>query len=217
MCNFDVSNRILNTLKSQCSHIFNKIYPQILLKRPKEKTKITHINEGFDFLGFNIRKYREKLIIKPNKNSIKSFLSGMRETIKSNNTAKQENLILQLNPKIRGWTNYFRHVCAKKTFGYVSHCIFKTLWKWAKRRHPNKSTSWVKKRYFKSTNVRQWIFATSVKQTDGSMTILKLFDAGLVPIRRHIKIKADATPYDPAHFKHLLKRTGNKKWFATVA
>lgn len=66
----------------------------------KEKTKITHINEGFDFLGFNIRKYQEKLIITPSKKSVKSFLSNMRETIKSNNTAKQENLIRQLNPKI---------------------------------------------------------------------------------------------------------------------
>ncbi len=201
----------------------NKIMPAIDkflgergLSLSKEKTKITHINEGFDFLGFNIRKYREKLIIKPNKNSIKSFLSDIRETIKSNNTAKQENLILQLNPKIRGWTNYFRHVCAKKTFGYVSHCIFQNLWRWAKRRHPNKSMSWIKKRYFKSSNVRKWIFATSVKQTDGSMTILKLFEAGLVPIKRHIKIKAAATPYDPAHFEYLSKRTGNKRWLATA-
>jgi RNA-directed DNA polymerase len=150
------------------------------------------------------------LIITPSKKSVKTFLASIRETIKSNNTAKQANLIRQLNPKIRGWTNYFRHVCSKKTFGYVSHNIFQALWSWAKRRHPNKSKGWIKKKYFRSTATRSWIFSTSVKQEDGEKTILKLFDAGIVPIKRHIKIKADATPYDPIHFEYLLKRKRNK-------
>lgn len=187
------------------------------LSLSKEKTKITHIKEGFDFLGFNIRKYREKLIITPSKASVKSFLAGIRETIKSNSTAKQENLILQLNPKIRGWTNYFRHVCAKKTFSYVSHNIFQALWRWSKRRHPNKSIGWIKKRYFLSTDTRNWVFATRVKQEDGEITLSKLFEAGLVHIKRHTKIKAVATPYDPAHFEYLSKRTGDEIRFTTAA
>ena len=176
----------------------------------KEKTKITHIKEGFDFLGFNIRKYQEKLIITPSKNSVKSFLARTKETIKSNNTAKQGNLILQLNPKIRGWTNYFRYVCAKKTFCYVSHRIFQALWRWAKRRHPNKSMGWIKKKYFQTAGARSWIFATRIKQSNGKTTTMRLFEAGLVHIKRHVKIKADATPYDPAYFEYLSKRTGNK-------
>jgi len=108
------------------------------LSLSQEKTKITHIDEGFDFLGMNIRKYNGKLIIKPAKSSIKRLLAGIREKIKLNKTAKTEDLIYLLNPKIRGWANYYRHVCSKRTFGYVDHNIFKAIWRWAVRRHPNK-------------------------------------------------------------------------------
>ena len=83
-----------------------------------EKTKITHIQDGFNFLGFNIRKYKDKLLIKPSKNSIKSFLKNIRQDIKSNHTAKAENLIRLLNPKIRGWANYFRHVVANNIWTF---------------------------------------------------------------------------------------------------
>jgi len=99
----------------------NKVKPVVetfLLERgltlSQEKTKITHINEGFDFLSMNIRKYKNKLIIKPAKTRVRDFLDDIRETIKSNATAKTENLIRILNPKIRGWANYYAHVCSKK-------------------------------------------------------------------------------------------------------
>jgi RNA-directed DNA polymerase len=95
-----------------------------------------------------------------------------------------------------GWTNYFRHVCAKKTFCYVSHNIFQALWRWAKQRHPNKNMRWIKNKYFRSIAARNWVFATRIKLNDGNTAILKLFDAGLVHIKRHTKIKAEATPYN---------------------
>ena len=197
-------------LEEKVKPIVEKFLHERGLSLSKEKTKITHINEGFDFLGFNIRKFGKKLIITPSKISVKSLLSGIRKTIKLNKTAKQENLTLQLNPKIRGWTNYFHHVCAKKTFSYIDHHIFKALWRWAKRRHPNKNMAWIKKRYFQSTRTRDWIFANNVKQSDGEITTAKLFDASSVQIKRHVKIKADATPYDPTYFVYLRKRTGTK-------
>ncbi len=75
-----------------------------------EKTKITHIEDGFDFLGFNVRKYGNKLLIKPTKGKVISFLNSIRKLIKSQATAKTENLIRLLNPKLRGWSNYYRHV-----------------------------------------------------------------------------------------------------------
>jgi RNA-directed DNA polymerase len=99
---------------------------------------------------------------------------------------------------------------------YVSHHIFQALWRWAKRRHPNKSMGWIKNKYFKTINTRHWTFASPVKQEDGNTILLKLFDASAVSIKRHIKIKAAATPYSPEHFEHLSKRTGNKKWFNTT-
>ena len=133
----------------------NKIKPIIVsflaergLELSEEKTKITHIDDGFDFLGFNVRKYNRKLLIKPSKGSVKRFLKTIRETIKSNATAKTENLIHQLNDKVRGWTNYFRHVVAKKTFSYVDNCIYLALQRWIKRRHANKCCQWHKDKYF---------------------------------------------------------------------
>ena len=109
----------------------------------EEKTHITHINDGFDFLGFNARKYKGKLLIKPSKSNVMSFLGNMRELIRKHPTIPVTDLIKMMNPKLRGWANYYRHCVAKRTFGYVGHQMFLALWRWAIRRHPNKSRKWV--------------------------------------------------------------------------
>jgi RNA-directed DNA polymerase len=109
------------------------------LELSDEKTRITHIDDGFAFLGFNVRKYAGKLFIKPSKGTIKSFLDRIREIIKVNVATKTDDLIRQLNSKVRGWINYFRHVVAKKTFSYVDDQVFRALIIWINRRHPNKS------------------------------------------------------------------------------
>ena len=98
-----------------------------------EKTKITHISEGFDFLGWNIRKYNGKLLMKPSKANVKAHLDKVREIIKGNKTAKQANLIRLLNPILRGWANYHRHVVAKTTFARVDANVWSMLWQWAVR------------------------------------------------------------------------------------
>jgi len=108
------------------------------LELSQTKTKITHINDGFNFLGFNIRKYKGKLIIKPAKESIKSLLGNIRRTIKKNCTSTTLELIRQLNPKIRGWVYYYRFVVASRDFAFIDSCIFKSLWQWVKRRHTSK-------------------------------------------------------------------------------
>jgi RNA-directed DNA polymerase len=174
-----------------------------------EKTKITHIDEGFDFLGMNIRKYKSKLIIKPAKSSVKRFLANIRKTIKSNPTTKVEDLIQQLNPKIRGWTNYYRHVCAKKVFSYVDNAIFWALWRWCKRRHPKKGYRWVKNRYFRSDHSRNWVFSAAIKGKDNKY--LNLIQADKTPILRHVKIRAEANPYDPIYQEYLDKRSKKKE------
>jgi RNA-directed DNA polymerase len=179
------------------------------LELSQEKTKITHIDEGFDFLGVNIRKYGGKCIIKPSKKNVKSFLANIRETIKSNPTAKTENLIYLLNPKIRGWANHFRHSCAKKTFSYIDQQIYKALWRWARRRHAGKSASWIKRKYYRSQGLRNWIFFS--KASNNKSQYVDLFTAGSVAIKRHVKIKAEATPYDP-HFTEYFKKRGYQSW-----
>lgn len=181
------------------------------LELSPSKTKITYIDEGFDFLGFNVRKYKGKLLIKPSKKNIKSFLKEIRKLIKSNATAKTEDLISQLNPKIRGWANYFCHVVAKDTFSYVDCVIYQALLRWMKRRHPNKSFQWMRKKYFRSEGLRNWIFSTTTVNGKGEKTFLDLLTMVHTPIRRHVKIRAEATPYDPQFADYFLKREQRRK------
>src|SRR5438046_5665004 len=87
-----------------------------------------------------------------------SFLDDIRGLIKANNAAKTEESIRQLNRKIRGWANYYRHVVAKKTFSHVDNHVFRALMTWIDRRHPNKSAGWKRRRYFRSDGLRNWVF-----------------------------------------------------------
>jgi len=162
----------------------------------EEKTKVTHIEDGFDFLGQNVRKYNGKLLIKPSKKNAIDFLEKVRKVLEKHKTAKQENVIRLLNPIIRGWANYHRHVVAKETFGWVDHQIWLKLWQWCKRRHSNKGRRWIKNRYFHTIKSRTWIFAVKTKLSDGKTDYMRLYSAASTPIRRHVKIKAEAYPYD---------------------
>ncbi len=166
-----------------------------------EKTSITHITEGFDFLGWNMRKYNGKLLIKPSKANIKAHLNKVREIIKGNKAIKQISLIRLLNPVLRGWANYHRHIVAKETFGYVDAQVWSMLWQWATRRHPNKGGRWVKAKYFKTREYRNWVFAAE-DEKQGRKEI-RLLSESDTPIRRHIKIKADANPHDQKWEKYF--------------
>ena len=161
------------------------------LELSPEKTKITHINDGFDFLGFNVRKYKGKCLTKPKKDSIESIYSTIRECVTSHKMVTQKMLIQLIKPKIRGWANFFRHAACKRTFALLDDKMFKLLWKWAKRRHPNKSLHWVKAHYFKQIGKRNWVFTTSDNKRQ---TELPRFDA--TKIIRHNKIKSHSNPYD---------------------
>jgi len=176
------------------------------LELSMEKTKITHIDEGFDFLGFNLRKYNGKLLIKPAKKSIKAFMEGLRETICSMRTAATEQLISTLNSKIRGWANHYRCSVAKKIFGYIDKNIFSSLWRWVKRRHPNKNTSWIRNKYFTRIGLRNWCFFTQIKTGTNENKRIVLTLATDTCIKRHIKIRAEATPYDPAFQEYFRLR-----------
>jgi RNA-directed DNA polymerase len=176
------------------------------LELSDEKTRITHIDDGFDFLGFNVRKYAGKLLIKPSRKVVLSLLEKIRGTIRANIAAKTEDLIRQLNSKLRGWANYYRHVVAKKVFAYVDHHVFQALIAWINRRHPNKSARWKRQRYFRSEGRRNWVFFALTRDGLGKATCLDLFQAASVPITRHIKIQANATPYDPAFTDYFARR-----------
>ena len=183
------------------------------LKLSDEKTLITNIHDGFDFLGWNFRKYNNnKLIIKPSKKSIKKFLNKIRETVKQYSMAKQEVLIVKLNQIIIGWTNYHQPVCAKETFNKIDHIIFQILQKWAYKRHINKGKKWVCRKYWKAEGNRLWVFKTE------KYSLRKCSDT---PIVRHTKLKINKNPYlDIEYFRERkIKQKERKKraYMKTVA
>jgi RNA-directed DNA polymerase len=180
------------------------------LELSQEKTRITSITEGFDFLGQNVRKYNGKLIIKPSGKNKKAFLEKVRGIIKTNKQARAGNLILRLNPVIRGWALYHRHVVSKVIFSKVNHAIFGSLWRWATRRHPHKSRRWVKEKYFGHFGERNWVFHGTATGPDGRPRSVRLFYASDVPIKRHIKVRGAANPYDPQWEAYFERRTDAK-------
>jgi len=196
----------------------NHIKPKVVkflkergLELSEEKTKLTHIEQGFDFLGFNVRKYREKLLIKPSKKSIKTFLMKVRQLIKDNPAVKTETLIQRLNQMIRGWAIYFRCSVAKRTFSYIDSQIFKALMRWTKRRHPNKGARWVVNKYFRSRGLKNWVFSTKVKVRNKKVEDLDLLIMSDFPIIRHTKIRAEANPYDPKFTDYFNNRKKRKE------
>ena len=138
------------------------------LELSEEKTSITHIEDGFDFLGQNVRKYKGHFLTRPSKKNVKAFLTSIRKVVKDNKQATAHWLITQLNPQIRGWANFHRHAAAKETFVHVDTAIFKALWRWARRRHPKKGKRWVADRYFGRSGQRNWHFFGTAKDRDGN-------------------------------------------------
>ena len=130
---------------------------------------------------------------------------------KSHRAVTTDQLIRQLNRKIRGWANYYRHVVAKKTFAHVDNQVFLALLPWINRRHPNKSNSWKRKRYFRSHGRRNWVFSVTTHDRQGVAMHLDLIQAAAVPILRHIQIRVDATPYDPAYHDYFVRRQASRK------
>jgi RNA-directed DNA polymerase len=176
------------------------------LRLSKEKTKITHIEAGLDFLGANVRKYGRKLLIKPSRRSILELLSEVRDLVRTQRAATALDLIRQLNSKLRGWANSQSHLVASRAFRHVDRCIFKRLWQWAKRRHPTKGNGWVRQKYFRTGPSQEWIFSAPTRKRDGTWGYLDLFRASSVPIRRHVKIRAEATEFDPAYEAYFRDR-----------
>lgn len=205
---FIITSSTKEHLEEKVKPVVDKFLGERGLRLSQEKTKITHINEGFDFLGMNLRRYNGgKLIIKPAKTNVKAFLAELRIVIKSNRATKTENLIYLLNSKISGWTNYYRNVCSKQTFQYIDNALFKMLWRWAKQRHPNKGSFWVRNKYFRTKENRNWVFYSIAKQANGSEKMVDLIEPAKVKIKRHIMIRPEATPYHPQFKDYFIRRS----------
>lgn len=178
------------------------------LELSAEKTSITHIEDGFDFLGQTVRKFGNTCLTKPSKKSVKALLAKARGVIKANAQAPAGQLIVQLNTLIRGWALYHRHGASKQTFRSVDCAIFRALWRWACRRHPAKSRRWVRQKYFQTLGHRHWVFSGEIAGPAGRPKPVRLIAAALVPIERHVAIREDANPYDPAWEPYFERRLG---------
>ena len=158
------------------------------LKLSDEKTEITHIRKGFNFLSFNFRKYTKRnktgeiLLIKPQKEKVEEKLAEWSEVINQNRGSKQESLIRILNPKLIGWAMYYRHIVSQETYSKVDYLLWYKLLKWAKRRHNNKSINWIVDKYFRiKQNKKMLIFYDE----DSRIELKKL---ATIPIKRFVKI-----------------------------
>ncbi len=182
------------------------------LQLSPEKTKITHVSKGFDFLGQNVRRYPNgKLIIKPSAKSVKSLLARAKQIVQEHLGGTAHLLITRLNPVIRGWANYHRHVVSKRIFARIDAEIHRMLWRWARARHPNKGNPWIKRKYFERVGNRDWWFFGKSSKPEGSrFAHVRLFHASSVKIVRHIQVKQDMNPYDTRWDEYVSRRASRR-------
>ncbi|WP_424097774.1 group II intron reverse transcriptase/maturase [Moorena producens] len=175
----------------------------------EEKTKISHLTTGFDFLGWNFRKFkttRKKTglitYIKPSKKSIKKVKGKIREELSKLKSGKQSEVIGKLNPIIRGWSKYHDGAVSKEIFNNLDHYTYWKLERWGKRKHPRKSKKWIQRKYFgKNCPGRddKWVFG------DGSETRY-LTKFPWTTIERHTQVLFKNSPDDPGLIEYWEKR-----------
>jgi len=176
------------------------------LRFNEEKTRIVHLSEGFDFLGFNVRRYKSKTLVKPSKEAIKRVRAILKAEMTALNGANEEAVIRRLTPIVRGWSAYYRTVVSSKAFAALDNYVFKLTYRWAKRNHPKKPKNWIVKRYFgKFSRSRndQWVFGDRVS----GMHLPKFAWTKIV---RHVLIKYRASPDDPALIRYWDTRRRKK-------
>ena len=185
------------------------------LELSTEKTKITHITEGFDFLGFHIREFADgKLITHPSNKSCKNLRDKLSKTLRQIRTAKSVDVVHVLNPILRGWALYYRGTAACETFRSLDQWIWQKLFRWSRRRHPHKGSRWVVGKYFKPNHRSQVFFGT---EDDGRKSFI--FRLSELPIKRHTPILSSANPFDPEYEQYFENRhvqkwnskSGNRK------
>lgn len=203
------------TVVQRCKEIISEWLKDMGLELKPSKTRLAHTlnsygqeEPGFDFLGFNIRqinvgKYNSgkdnqgnslgfKTLITPSEKSIKVHYDQIAKVIDSHKTAKQETLIRNLNPIIRGWSNYYASVVSKDAYHKLDYLVYQKLRRWANRRHPQKGKKWVADKYWHRIGNANWVFSST---KDGNITE-PLLNHSATLITRHVKVKDVASPYN---------------------
>jgi RNA-directed DNA polymerase len=215
---FIVTAASKDLLEKKVMPILVQALDKVGLELSTTKTKITHIDDGFDFLGFNVRKYRNgKLLIKPSKAGIKRFLKVTKEIIRKGVAMPVDQMIHNLNNRLTGWVNYYRSSVSSKVFRKIDNTIFLNLMRWAYKRHARKGKQWIVKKYFTSVGGDHWRFYCKTKDKYGKGKLLYLKNAADTKIRRHIKIKSDATPFNPLYKEYFKQRENKRTYRNTVS
>jgi RNA-directed DNA polymerase len=172
----------------------------------EEKTLITRIDDGFDFLSQNVRKHNNKMKITPAKEAVKRCCAKLVETIKAHQGDSAVKMVVKLNQQMFGWAMYHRYIQSAEAFFKVDYVVFKALTRWMRRRHPNKSVGWLKRKYIRSTDKRGWNFHVRYRNAAGKLVVLDLLRMVDIARVRYIKIKADANPYDHNYKQYFAMR-----------
>ncbi len=168
----------------------------------EDKTRIVHLSEGFDFLGFNVRRYHSKLLIKPSKAAIRRLRERLASEMRALRGSNAAAVIAVLTPIIRGWAAYYRGVVSSKVFHSLDAYLWRLTFKWAKWQHRNKPKPWIIQRYFGAFNRfrnDRWVFGDR-----GSGAYLVKFS--WTSITRHVMVKGAASPDDPALASYWAER-----------
>ena len=207
---FIITSENREVLETEIKPLVTEFLAERGLTLSEEKTVITNVNDGFDFLGFNIRKFKNQILTKPSKTAQKRFIAKVRTTIKSNKACKQESLIRLLNPMITGWGNYYKHGATRDAFHWADNQVYKTLWQWAKRRHSKKGKRWIADKYWHVSEGKGWHFASYFKKSNAKQDILKLKLLSSICFVQYTQIKGDANPFDPEYDKYFDQRETQK-------
>ena len=168
----------------------------------EDKTRIVHLDDGCDFLGFNVRRYRGKLLIKPSKAALRRHRERLAAEVKALHGANASAVIQRLNPIIRGWSAYYRSVVTSEAFANLDSYLWRLAYRWARRSHPNKSKSWVIHRYFDAFNKSRrdrWVFG----DRDSGAYLLR---HAWTKIVRHELVPGPASPDDPTLSDYWARR-----------
>jgi RNA-directed DNA polymerase len=194
-------------LKYEVQPLVEQFLKERGLELSHEKTRITHIEDGFDFLGQTLRRARNgKILIKPSSRSVKTFLSKIQATIDDSGSRTVGDMIQRLNQQIKGWTMYHRFAVSRRTYAAVDHRIYWKLRRWCRKRHRSKSWKWIKKKYFQCAGDRDGVFTGVIVDRKGKGWPIRLMQAAGVKVLRWVKIRSDANPYDPAWEPYLEAR-----------
>lgn len=182
------------------------------LSLSERKTRITEVKQGFDFLGQHVRRYGNgKLLTTPSRKAMRRLLAKLRQVLKDHRGGRTWAMIERLNQLLGGWSAYHRHSCASRMFKKVDNWLFLALKRWTHYRHPNKGLRWLQGRYYRYHANRRWSFYASRRGTEGRVEYIDVEWASRTHPRRHVKVRADANPFDPRDAAYFAARSTKRR------